>query len=66
MPHLSGVDLARKILKLNPTMPIILCTGYSSAISEKEALAIGIRKYLLKPVVEGSLVQIVRQVLDNG
>jgi len=65
MPHLSGVDLARKILKLNPTMPIILCTGYSSAISEKEALAIGIRKYLLKPVARSTLVQIVRQVLDE-
>ena len=66
MPHLSGVDLARKILKLNPTIPIILCTGYSSAVSEKETLAIGIRKYLFKPVAKSTLVQIVRQVLDES
>ncbi len=66
MPHLSGVELAREVLKLKPTMPIILCTGFSSIISEKDALAIGIKKYLKKPVELKELARIVRQVLDES
>ena len=34
MPHLTGVELAREILRIRPSMPIILCTGFS--ISRRE------------------------------
>ncbi len=60
MPNLSGVELAREVLKIKPMMPIVLCTGYSSIISEKEALALGIKKYAKKPVAIKELAEIVR------
>ena len=66
MPNLSGVELARETLKIKPTMSIILCTGYSSVVSEKNALAIGIKKYAKKPVGIKELAKIVRQVLDEN
>ena len=66
MPNLSGAELAREVLKIKSTIPIILCTGYSSAVSEKEALAIGIKKYVFKPVDLTTLAQIIRQVLDEN
>ncbi|MEA1921856.1 MAG: PAS domain S-box protein [Pseudomonadota bacterium] len=65
MPDHSGAELARESLKTNPTMPFILCTGYSSVFSEKEALAIGIKKYLKKPIAIKELAGAVRQVLDE-
>jgi len=65
IPHLSGAELAREVLKLRADMPIILCTGYSSVLSEQQALEIGIRKYLLKPVDKGDLARSVRGVLDE-
>jgi len=65
MPNLTGAELAQKILKIKDNMPIILCTGYSSAVSEKDALAIGITKYVRKPVDRTTLSKIVRQVLDE-
>lgn len=65
MPHLTGSELAQEVLKIKPNMPIILCTGYSSVLSEKEALAIGIKKYVRKPVDSASLSKIVRKVLDK-
>ncbi|MCD6532802.1 MAG: PAS domain S-box protein [Deltaproteobacteria bacterium] len=40
MPNLSGAELAHETLKTDPTMPFILCTGFSSVFSEKEALAL--------------------------
>ena len=65
MPDLSGVELAREIMKIKPDMPIILCSGYSSIVSEKDALAFGIKKYVMKPVDTGTLAHIVREVLDE-
>ena len=46
-------------------MPIILCTGYGSILSEKEALVIGIKKYVNTPVAAKELAHIVPAVLDG-
>ncbi|MEN8258104.1 MAG: PAS domain-containing protein [Thermodesulfobacteriota bacterium] len=66
MPGLTGAELAQEILAIAPVMPIILCTGYSSVLSEEEALAVGIKKYVQKPVALNELVQVVRSVLDEN
>lgn len=65
MPLLPGSELTREILKLRPEMPVILCTGYSSMVNEEVAEAIGIRKYMLKPLRGKELALAVRQVLDE-
>jgi signal transduction histidine kinase/DNA-binding response OmpR family regulator len=65
MPTLSGLDLARCIMKMRPGLPIILYTGYSAAISEQESRDIGIQKVLMKPLSMTLLSQAVRQVLDE-
>ena len=65
MPVLPGSELAKEILKLRPDFPIILCTGFSSMVSESVAEEIGIRKYLMKPLRGSELAQTVRQVLDE-
>ncbi|WP_022664243.1 hybrid sensor histidine kinase/response regulator [Desulfospira joergensenii] len=66
MPGMTGVDLSKKILEIRKSMPIILCTGYSDLVSEDQALALGIRKYLPKPASGRTIIQSVRQVLDQG
>ena len=65
MPGLTGGELARSILRLRPDMPIILCTGYTTALSEQEALQLGIKKYLIKPLSTRDLAEVVRDVLDK-
>lgn len=65
MPHLTGAELAEKILAARPQMPIILCTGYSEVINGAKAKSIGIRKFLAKPINNGVLAQSVRALLDN-
>ncbi len=65
MPGLSGVKLAEEVLKFNPEMPIILCTGFSSTLSEEQALKIGIKRFVQKPVNCKDLARIVRSVLDG-
>jgi CheY-like chemotaxis protein len=49
MPKMTGDTLAAEVRKIRPTMPIILCTGYSEQMSEDRALALGFSAYLQKP-----------------
>jgi len=65
MPGLTGVELARAVLEIVPSMPIILCTGHSAVTSAEEAMALGVRKFLHKPLQVDELVRAVRVVLDE-
>ncbi len=65
MPVLSGAKLAREVLSIRPDMAIILCTGYSATISKEEAMEIGIKKFLFKPVDKKDLARAIRNVLDE-
>jgi PAS domain S-box-containing protein len=64
MPQLTGEHLARQMLVVNPNLPIILYTGFSSRLSESEALKIGILKYIKKPAKQFELAKVVRELLD--
>jgi signal transduction histidine kinase/CheY-like chemotaxis protein len=66
MPEMAGTELAAELLKIRPNIPIILCSGFGTTTSENDAKSIGIRKYCTKPLNESQLVQIVRNVLDDG
>ena len=65
MPGMTGVDLARRILQIRPEMPIILCTGYSSLISEDKVKAAGIRGFAYKPLAKKEIGELIRKVLDG-
>jgi len=63
MPHMTGIDLARNILAVNPDMPIILCTGQSELINRETALDMGCCAYLNKPILKQTLLQAVQKAL---
>ncbi|MDD4071878.1 MAG: response regulator, partial [Desulfobacterales bacterium] len=65
MPHMTGTKLAQQLLAIRPDIPIILCTGFSELINEETARAMGIREYIMKPVVRKQMAEIVRKVLDE-
>ncbi len=65
MPELSGINLAKQILRIRPDLPIILCTGYSAVVTEEVAHKIGIQAYVHKPLVKRQLAQLLRDLLDT-
>jgi signal transduction histidine kinase/ActR/RegA family two-component response regulator len=65
MPKMTGDQLARRMMEIKPRIPVILCTGYSETISEEKALAMGIDKFVMKPIVKDVLASTIRSVLDN-
>lgn len=65
MPGMTGFDLARRILQIRPQMPIILCTGYSSLITEDKVKAAGIKGFAYKPLAKKNISELIRKVLDE-
>jgi len=66
MPGLTGVAMARKIFALKPGMPIIICTGFSEALTDGKAMELGLAGYIMKPVVMGDFSRVVRRALEGG
>ena len=66
MPHMTGDQLAQKMLDIEPNIPVILCTGFNQGITEEKALAMGIQKFVMKPVVKKELATTIRTVLDQN
>ncbi|MDA8141791.1 MAG: response regulator [Desulfobacteraceae bacterium] len=65
MPGMTGAELAAQMLRLRPDLPILLCTGYSYSMTEVKAKAMGIREFLLKPLMRREVAVIIRKVLDG-
>jgi PAS domain S-box-containing protein len=66
MPEMTGKDLIEQLLKIKPALPTIICTGFSSKVSEEQAKELGASAFLMKPLDLPVLLQTVRQVLDKG
>jgi len=65
MPHITGDRIAEEMMRIRADMPIILCTGFSARINEKKAIAMGIRGFVLKPIIISDLARKIRLVLDQ-
>jgi len=65
MPGITGSDLARQMLQIKPEIPIILCTGYSEKIDPQKAEAIGIAKFLQKPISHKILLENIDRLLNK-
>ena len=65
MPHLTGKDIAEKMIHIRSDIPIILWTAYSDLISLEKAMALGFRGFILKPFTFQEVAELVRRVLDQ-
>jgi CheY-like chemotaxis protein len=64
MPNMTGDELAGKLMSIREDIPVILCTGYSERISQERAHDLGIKEFILKPIVMRELAIKVRSALD--
>ena len=66
MPYMTGADLAQRLLEINPTLPVVLCTGHSDILNREKALAMGITEYCEKPLSLKKMLRATRNALDQG
>ena len=65
MPGLSGIDVARELMRLRPGLPVILTSGYADRIGQDLA-ALGICLRLDKPFDRRALSEAVSGVLRHA
>ncbi len=66
MPGMGGHKCLQELLKINPTVNVVIASGYSADVHEKEPSELGARDFLFKPYQLKDLAGMVRKVLDNG
>ena len=65
MPDMTGLQLYDRIKRIEPAMPVLLCTGYSEHVTAESSREMGINGYLAKPFTAEQLAHEVKRVLDE-
>jgi len=65
MPNMTGDELAEKIMAIRPDIPVILCTGFSTRITEEKAKSMGIKAFIMKPMIRKDIAETIRKVIDH-
>jgi PAS domain S-box-containing protein len=66
MPNMTGDELAIKLMAIRLDIPVILCTGFSTRITEEKAKSMGIRAFIMKPLIRKDIAETIRKVLDHN
>ncbi|UCG38063.1 MAG: sigma-54-dependent Fis family transcriptional regulator [bacterium] len=65
MPGMDGMEVLKAITILQPNVPVIFITGYSTLENAVEVMKMGAFDYLSKPFTREQIVQKVRQALEH-
>lgn len=65
MPFLDGLELSKKAVLLQPDLKIIIFSGFNEFEYAKEAILIGVKDYLLKPVDPAEFQEIMQKVSNE-
>ncbi|MEI2611256.1 MAG: response regulator [Candidatus Promineifilaceae bacterium] len=63
LPGMSGFDLIRRVRRVRQELPVIMISGYGVEQGQKEAAALGVVHYFIKPLDSDLLVSTVQRVL---
>jgi CheY-like chemotaxis protein len=65
MPDMTGLKMIEALRKLEPCLPVILCTGYSESVTWEIVQSLGI-KLVMKPVLIRDMVRAIKALLAEG
>jgi CheY-like chemotaxis protein len=63
LPGMSGFDLIRRVRRARPELPVIMISGYGIEQGQKEAAALGVVHYFVKPLDSDLLLLTVQRTL---
>ena len=66
MPGMSGLELAREIAVVRADLPVILCTGYSRAVTPESVRELGLKACVRKPFSRADMLRAVRQAVQTA
>ena len=62
MPHMDGLELARKAKEEKPGLQIVIFSGYNDFTFAQEAIRYGVTEYILKPVDPDNFHSVIEKV----
>ena len=65
LKKMSGVEVLEEIKKINPSIRVIMLTGYPTLETARESLKLGADEYCVKPVDKDELEEKVAEVLNK-
>ncbi|MBF0242615.1 MAG: response regulator [Desulfamplus sp.] len=65
MPGITGEKLCASIKMIKPDIPVILCTGFSTKVSDLQSSDFKIDRVIMKPIISQELLKTVRELLDS-
>ena len=57
MPGMDGLEVASKVKKLHPGVPVVMITGYGTEANEQKARSLGVTAFLRKPLTPEMIVE---------
>ncbi len=66
IPKLTGVEVTKEILKINPNIPIIAVTAYSNSEIKNLAYDIGCKYVVVKPYEQEHLFNVMYNILKRN
>ena len=57
LPHLNGIEMAKRIKSINKDIPFIITTAYNDVEYLLESIDLGINQFLLKPIIGNKLIE---------
>ncbi len=65
MPHMGGLELAEEAKRHLPDLKVIIISGYDDFTYASKAIHIGVVDYLLKPILEDTLLAAIRKAEEE-
>ena len=65
LPDMDGKQVLREARTIQPTMDVIIVTGYATTEDAKEAIMLGAFEYLEKPFTPDFMLNVVNRVFDK-
>ncbi len=66
MPKMTGIELAKRTLQVQPKLPIIMCTGYTEKLTPDDIKYAGIKELMFKPVIMSDLIKTIEKCLNRN
>ncbi len=65
MPGIDGIEVLRRVKKMNPDIEVIILTGHGSDVDREECMRLGAFAYLQKPVDIEKLSETIKQANEK-
>lgn len=65
MPGMNGIELAQRVMSMYLDIPVVLITGINDLSQVREALALGVSDYIVKPVKVEELPVVIERNLER-